>query len=292
MARELALRVLGRSVVPIGRPTTASRRHREIVELLTYEAAAPKPAPAFKAVRLEDGGAMGTHVVVPDATEERAVATARGDFSKWPDWPISATEVNSRSQQKRVAAMKGEPMPTFDHEHREEKPCKICAGRATPAPGAERLRERLQALPKLAQMWDRKGGTIILIDREAVDAVMREALAAAPPAPTDILREKEITVANHIRQAASDGCQCEPCIAARHASAERVREEIANELSSPYKESIFTPLSDDELMRCVDVLTNSGVRAASDRLHASWARHWSKVLRSRALPPSTGEKSQ
>lgn len=33
----------------------------------------------------------------------------------------------------------------------------------------------------------------------------------------ELLKEKEIAVANHIRNAANDGCQCEPCIAAREA---------------------------------------------------------------------------
>lgn len=43
---------------------------------------------------------------------------------------------------------------------------------------------------------------------------------------TTQLKEKELTVANHIRVAAGDGCMCEPCIAARESQAAPDEEQI------------------------------------------------------------------
>lgn len=43
---------------------------------------------------------------------------------------------------------------------------------------------------------------------------------------TQELKEKELTVANHIRVAAGDGCMCEPCIAARESQAADDEEQI------------------------------------------------------------------
>jgi len=48
---------------------------------------------------------------------------------------------------------------------------------------------------------------------------------------------------------------------------------VRSHLLDPYPEDVFTPLSDAELGRCVAALRNCGVPAASDRLHAGWARH-------------------
>jgi hypothetical protein len=59
--------------------------------------------------------------------------------------------------------------------------------------------------------------------------------------------------------------------------------DAAKRLAEPYPEEIFTPLSDDELSAAVDAVTLK-VRAGSDRLHASWARHWSKLLLEESEP--------
>lgn len=70
------------------------------------------------------------------------------------------------------------------------------------------------------------------------------------------------------------------CVELLEALVKKVRADVADELGKPYPEDIFKPLTDDELMRIVDKLTTIGVPAASDRLHASWARHWSGALKS------------
>lgn len=44
-------------------------------------------------------------------------------------------------------------------------------------------------------------------------------------------------------------------------------------LADPYPPDVFTPLTPDEVRTCVEALTACSVRNASDRLHASWARH-------------------
>jgi hypothetical protein len=44
-----------------------------------------------------------------------------------------------------------------------------------------------------------------------------------------LLREKEITIANHIRQAAFDGCQCEPCTACRDAARQASQPQASGE---------------------------------------------------------------
>ena len=62
-------------------------------------------------------------------------------------------------------------------------------------------------------------------------------------------------------------------------AAKQAREGAARELIAPYDPEVFTPLSHEELVAIVDAITNhSGVKAASDRLHASWARHWAAAL--------------
>jgi hypothetical protein len=48
-------------------------------------------------------------------------------------------------------------------------------------------------------------------------------------------------------------------------------------LLDPYPTKVFTPLTREELLTCVAALQASGVPHASDRLHASWARHLHEV---------------
>src|SRR6266403_1157638 len=55
---------------------------------------------------------------------------------------------------------------------------------------------------------------------------------------------------------------------------EAIRDEV-EALATPYPEDIFTPLADCEAELIQEALLTSGVRHASDRLHASWARHLS-----------------
>jgi len=55
-------------------------------------------------------------------------------------------------------------------------------------------------------------------------------------------------------------------------------EPLSEELNKAYPEELFTPLSDGEMETIRTALQGSGVRAASDRLHASWARHWGSLL--------------
>lgn len=52
----------------------------------------------------------------------------------------------------------------------------------------------------------------------------------------------------------------------------------ADKLAEPYPESVFTPLSDEEIKAAVTAM-NEAVPNASDRMHAGWARHWADVLR-------------
>lgn len=55
---------------------------------------------------------------------------------------------------------------------------------------------------------------------------------------------------------------------------------VADSLSDPYPEEVFTPLSREEIQACVRAMEeHSGVQAPSDRLHAGWARHWSSIIR-------------
>jgi len=48
-------------------------------------------------------------------------------------------------------------------------------------------------------------------------------------------------------------------------------------LRDPYPEQFFAPLSSEEMARIAVVLKESGVRHASERLHAQWARHLADV---------------
>ncbi len=57
---------------------------------------------------------------------------------------------------------------------------------------------------------------------------------------------------------------------------EAIRAEVGA-LATPYPEDIFTPLADCEAELIQEALLTCGVRHASDRLHASWARHLSAV---------------
>lgn len=50
-------------------------------------------------------------------------------------------------------------------------------------------------------------------------------------------------------------------------------------LMDPYPADIFTELTPEEVKICVAALQASGVRNASDRLHASWARHLYRVAK-------------
>ena len=58
-------------------------------------------------------------------------------------------------------------------------------------------------------------------------------------------------------------------------------------LEEPYPEDVFTPMTDEEVRTAVKAM-NDAVPFASERLHASWARHWAGVLREQAkeLKPS------
>jgi|SRR5215472_5632224 len=72
------------------------------------------------------------------------------------------------------------------------------------------------------------------------------------------------------------------------AAMNEARLELLADIARPYPEDIFTPLTDNELERCVNALTiSSGVRAASDRLHASWARYLVKTRRDEFRGQST-----
>ncbi len=54
--------------------------------------------------------------------------------------------------------------------------------------------------------------------------------------------------------------------------------DAADTLEEPYPESVFTPMTPEEVNAAV-VAMNEAVPHASDRLHAAWARHWADVLR-------------
>lgn len=57
--------------------------------------------------------------------------------------------------------------------------------------------------------------------------------------------------------------------------------EISRIVSEPYEESIFKPLTQEEVKACVKAMTDhSGIAAASDRLHAQWARHIASWIKS------------
>lgn len=51
----------------------------------------------------------------------------------------------------------------------------------------------------------------------------------------------------------------------------------AEMLAEPYPVDIFTPMDEDEVKAAVAAM-NEAVTHASERLHAEWARHWSKML--------------
>lgn len=53
---------------------------------------------------------------------------------------------------------------------------------------------------------------------------------------------------------------------------------LSVELNEAYPASLFSPLSKGEMETIKAALLGCGVRAASDRLHASWARHWAGLL--------------
>lgn len=54
---------------------------------------------------------------------------------------------------------------------------------------------------------------------------------------------------------------------------EQVLSEICRPLAAHYAADIFPPLTPSEGRQIQLALKNCGVHAASDRLHASWARH-------------------
>ena len=55
-------------------------------------------------------------------------------------------------------------------------------------------------------------------------------------------------------------------------------EPLTDELKHYYPAHIFTPLSKGEMETIKATLLGCGVRNASDRLHAAWARHWAGLL--------------
>lgn len=56
--------------------------------------------------------------------------------------------------------------------------------------------------------------------------------------------------------------------------------EAAESLAEPYPKDLFTEISDEELARVRAALDeHCDVRFPMERMHASWARHWSQVLR-------------
>lgn len=63
----------------------------------------------------------------------------------------------------------------------------------------------------------------------------------------------------------------------------------AHDLAEPYPESVFTPLSADEVRDAVAAM-NGAVPHASERMHAGWARHWADVLRLQANDPARFEQ--
>jgi len=54
--------------------------------------------------------------------------------------------------------------------------------------------------------------------------------------------------------------------------------DAAEAVSSPYPESVFTPLEPAEVASIVAAM-NTVVPNGSERMHAAWARHWGDVLR-------------
>lgn len=54
--------------------------------------------------------------------------------------------------------------------------------------------------------------------------------------------------------------------------------QAAAALEEPYPEDVFTPLTDEQVREIVAAM-NEAVPFASERMHASWARHWARSLR-------------
>ena len=54
--------------------------------------------------------------------------------------------------------------------------------------------------------------------------------------------------------------------------------QAANALEEPYPEDVFTPMTTAEVLDVVKAM-NEAVPHASERMHASWARHWARSLR-------------
>ena len=66
---------------------------------------------------------------------------------------------------------------------------------------------------------------------------------------------------------------------------------VDQNIARPYPEGVFTPLSDQEVEQAVAAIQSAIGRTGSDRLHAQWARHLSKVRiddLERALQPEAG----
>lgn len=53
---------------------------------------------------------------------------------------------------------------------------------------------------------------------------------------------------------------------------------LSEQLNKTYPADLFTPLSRGEMETIKTTLLGCGVRNASDRLHAAWARHWAELL--------------
>ena len=86
-----------------------------------------------------------------------------------------------------------------------------------------------------------------------------------------------------IAQALRDTAMTSAALASTQARAEGYASgylDAANEIAEPYPPDLamFAPLTDDQIKAAVAAMGGD----ISGRLHAHWARHWSKVLRRRA----------
>jgi hypothetical protein len=192
----------------------------------------------------------------------------------------------------------------YDREYREQEMLNV----ATPAPAAEPLHSLLPGTPvgeALCRLEHEVAVHILsespaqefMDDIKLVCRTLREALAAAPPAPqpietlvhqlTKVTMELEDTLAS-LGKADSMITKLKDLIAERdrHSSAELVREDAFAEaaraierVAKAWAESIAQGAYQGEMLRAADIRRDEGVDIA-------------KLIRTlRALPPSTGEKS-
>jgi hypothetical protein len=103
---------------------------------------------------------------------------------------------------------------------------------------------------------------------------------SAAPAPSPISDQFKPLAGEPIPPGYIEGAATEetPLVGAR----DEVIEEVAAFLERPYSPDVFTPLSDEEVAEAVAAM-GKVVRNASDRLHASSARHWAGWIRTSLL---------